>query len=48
MTSLEQRRLLQAMFEDVFFDPAGSPRLILANSPFDRLLPITEEGQLAA
>lgn len=41
LTTVEQRSLLQAMFTDVFFDPAGEPRFILANSPFEALLKIT-------
>lgn len=48
LTTLEQRSLLQAMFGDVFFDPTGQARLILANSPFDALLRIDANGQLAA
>ena len=44
----DTRSLLQAMFTDVFFDPTGEPRLILANSPFEALLKITADGQLAS
>lgn len=47
LTTLEQRSLLQAMLGDVFFDPTGQARLILANSPFDALLKITADAQLA-
>ena len=48
LTTVEQRSLLQAMFTDVFFDPTGQARLILANSPFEALLKITADGQLAS
>jgi len=48
LTTVEQRSLLQAMFTDVFFDPTGEPRSILANSPFEALLKITADGQLAS
>ena len=48
LTTLEQRSLLQTMFTDVFFDPTGQARLILANSPFETLLKITADGPLVS
>jgi hypothetical protein len=46
MNLTERRALLQTMFVGLYFDASCQLRKVAANSPFDRLLGLTQEAPI--